>query len=61
MTVTWSVEGAVSAEELTPFTDGRAGMSQGWDGSFDKLSDYIKPDRELIRSLIPLELVNAVL
>jgi len=41
VTVTWTPEGAVSAEELAAFVNMRAGMTQGWTGSFDKLEAYV--------------------
>jgi uncharacterized protein YndB with AHSA1/START domain len=37
VTVTWEVAGHATAEELATFLGARAGMSQGWTGSFDKL------------------------
>ncbi|PWF48402.1 SRPBCC family protein [Massilia glaciei] len=37
VTVTSEVVGQATAEELATFLDGRAGMTQGWTGSFDKL------------------------
>jgi hypothetical protein len=37
VTITWEVTGPASAEEMATFTGGRAGMTQGWTGSFDKL------------------------
>jgi len=37
VTVRWAVEGAATPEEMATFTDGRAGMTMGWTGSFDKL------------------------
>ena len=41
VTVTWEVVGDVTAEEMQTFIQGRAGMTQGWTGSFDKLEDYL--------------------
>jgi uncharacterized protein YndB with AHSA1/START domain len=41
VTVTWEVVGNYTAEELETFIKGRAGMTQGWTGSFDKLEEYI--------------------
>lgn len=41
VTVTWEVTGAVTKEELETFINGRAGMTQGWGGSFDKLEEYL--------------------
>ena len=37
VTVTWEPVGNVTPEELKAFVDARAGMTQGWTGSFDKL------------------------
>ena len=37
VTVRWSVEGSATAEEMATFINGRAGMTMGWTGSFDKL------------------------
>jgi len=42
VTLTWETHGNVTAEELATFVAGRAGMTQGWGGSFDKLDDYLK-------------------
>lgn len=41
VTVTWECYGKTSDEELETFIKSRAGMSQGWTGSFDKLEDYL--------------------
>ena len=41
VTITWEVVGNVTREELETFINGRAGMTQGWGGSFDKLEDYL--------------------
>jgi len=40
VTVTWEPYGATSREELETFVKERAGMTQGWTGSFDKLEAY---------------------
>ncbi|MCC7441807.1 MAG: SRPBCC domain-containing protein [Bdellovibrionales bacterium] len=37
VTVLWEVVGEATAEEMATFIHGRAGMTQGWTGSFDKL------------------------
>lgn len=37
LTLSWQVDGSVTAEELAVFTGNRAGMMQGWSGSFDQL------------------------
>jgi len=42
VTVTWEVVGKATAEEMETFIKGRAGMTQGWTGSFDKLEDYLQ-------------------
>jgi uncharacterized protein YndB with AHSA1/START domain len=41
VTVTWRVVGAATREEIDTFTEGRAGMTMGWSGSFDKLENYL--------------------
>lgn len=41
VTVRWEVAGKVSKEEMDTFISGRASMTQGWTGSFDKLEDYL--------------------
>lgn len=35
--VAWEIEGAASDAERKAFTEGRTGMTGGWNGSFDKL------------------------
>ncbi|WP_413292387.1 SRPBCC family protein [Bdellovibrio sp. HCB185ZH] len=45
VTVTWEVVSDYTAEELETFIKGRAGMTQGWTGSFDKLEEYIASNR----------------
>jgi uncharacterized protein YndB with AHSA1/START domain len=42
VTVTWEVVGPVKPEEMATFIGGRAGMTQGWTGSFDKLEHVLK-------------------
>jgi uncharacterized protein YndB with AHSA1/START domain len=37
VTIRWSVEGDATPEEMATFVNGRAGMTLGWTGSFDKL------------------------
>lgn len=37
VTVTWAPHGTCTAEEIAEFAKGRAGMTMGWTGSFDKL------------------------
>ena len=41
VTITWEPHGATTPEELATFIKGRAGMTQGWTGSFDKLEEYL--------------------
>lgn len=41
VTVTWEVFGPVTREELETFINARAGMTAGWNGSFDKLEAYL--------------------
>jgi uncharacterized protein YndB with AHSA1/START domain len=41
VTVTWEVYGEATAAERATFNKEKAGMTQGWTGSFDKLDDYI--------------------
>jgi uncharacterized protein YndB with AHSA1/START domain len=41
VTVTWEPQGKVTPEELETFRKGRAGMTGGWTGSFDKLEEYL--------------------
>lgn len=37
VTIRWSVVGGATPEEMATFVNGRAGMTMGWTGSFDKL------------------------
>ena len=41
VTVNWEPHGATTPEELETFIKARAGMTQGWTGSFDKLEAYL--------------------
>jgi uncharacterized protein YndB with AHSA1/START domain len=41
VTVIWEPHGPTTKEELETFIQARAGMTQGWTGSFDKLEAYI--------------------
>ena len=41
VTVTWEAHGKVTPEELDTFVKQKAGMTQGWTGSFDKLETYL--------------------
>lgn len=41
VTVEWEAYGKFTPEELDTFVKGRAGMTGGWTGSFDKLEDYL--------------------
>lgn len=42
VTVIWEVYGAATQDEMKTFADSRAGMTQGWTGSFDKLEKALK-------------------
>lgn len=42
VTVMWEVIGKATKEEMDTFINGRAGMTQGWTGSFDKLDAYLE-------------------
>ncbi|MGZ3711874.1 MAG: SRPBCC family protein [Bdellovibrionota bacterium] len=42
VTVTWETYGATTREELETFVNEKAGMTQGWGGSFDKLEAYLE-------------------
>lgn len=42
VTITWEPHGATTREELETFIQAKAGMTQGWTGSFDKLESYIE-------------------
>jgi uncharacterized protein YndB with AHSA1/START domain len=41
VTVTWDVVGNATREELETFINQKAGMTQGWTGSFDKLEAHL--------------------
>ncbi len=41
VTVAWEPYEKVSPEELATFIKAKAGMAQGWTGSFDKLEEYL--------------------
>jgi uncharacterized protein YndB with AHSA1/START domain len=41
VTVTWEPHGATTREELEAFINAKAGMTQGWTGSFDKLEELL--------------------
>lgn len=41
VTITWEPFGNATAEEVEMFVKSRAGMTQGWTGSLDKLEDYL--------------------
>jgi uncharacterized protein YndB with AHSA1/START domain len=41
VTVTWEPHGAVTPAEMDTFVKAKAGMSQGWTGSFDKLEETL--------------------
>ena len=42
VTVKWEVIGDATPAERETFNKAKAGMSQGWGGSFDKLEEYLK-------------------
>ena len=42
VTIIWEVHGKASPEEIDTFKKSKAGMTQGWTGSFDKLEEYLK-------------------
>jgi uncharacterized protein YndB with AHSA1/START domain len=41
VTVTWEPVGPTTKEEMETFIKMKAGMTQGWTGSFDKLEEYV--------------------
>ena len=41
VTVTWEAHGATTQAELDTFVAGKAGMTGGWTGSYDKLEDIL--------------------
>ncbi len=41
VSITWEIVGEATRAEMDTFIQGRAGMSQGWGGSLDKLDDYL--------------------
>lgn len=41
VTVTWEPHGDATRDEIAFFTEARAGMTQGWTGSFDKLEAHL--------------------
>ncbi len=45
VTVTWEPHGECSQEEMETFIKGRAGMTGGWTGSFDKLEEVLSARR----------------
>ena len=46
VTVNWEVYGKATNEEAQTFHKAKAGMTQGWTGSFDKLDDYLARNRK---------------
>ena len=42
VTINWEVYGEATAAERETFNKAKAGMSQGWGGSFDKLEEYLE-------------------
>jgi uncharacterized protein YndB with AHSA1/START domain len=45
VTITWEVQGDATKEEMDAFIQGRAGMTMGWTGSFDKLEALLEANR----------------
>jgi uncharacterized protein YndB with AHSA1/START domain len=45
VTVEWEVYGDATGEERATFQKEKAGMTQGWTGSFDKLDEYVTTSR----------------
>jgi uncharacterized protein YndB with AHSA1/START domain len=41
VTVTWEVYGTATRDEVETFRNAKAGMTEGWTGSFDKLDGYL--------------------
>lgn len=41
LTIEWEIDGVATSEEVNAFIEGRAGMTAGWSGSFDKLEKYL--------------------
>jgi uncharacterized protein YndB with AHSA1/START domain len=41
VTIVWEIEGEATREERATFVNGKAGMTQGWSGSFEKLEKYL--------------------
>jgi hypothetical protein len=41
VSITWEPYGPTTREELETFINAKAGMTQGWTGSFDKLEEYL--------------------
>ena len=42
VTINWEIYGEATPAERETFTKAKAGMTQGWGGSFDKLEEYLK-------------------
>jgi uncharacterized protein YndB with AHSA1/START domain len=42
VTITWEIHGEATAVEKDTFHKAKAGMSEGWGGSFEKLEAYLK-------------------
>ncbi len=45
VTINWEVYGDATDAERDTFHNAKAGMTQGWGGSFDKLEDYITTNK----------------
>jgi uncharacterized protein YndB with AHSA1/START domain len=41
VTLKWEVDGNATTTERETFNKAKAGMSQGWSGSFDNLEEYL--------------------
>jgi uncharacterized protein YndB with AHSA1/START domain len=44
VTIEWEPYGEATPEEIETFVAGRAGMTAGWTGSFDKLEELLAAD-----------------
>ena len=42
VSIRWEIDGNATTAERETFHKAKAGMTQGWTGSFDKLEDYLK-------------------
>ena len=46
VTILWEPHGPTTREEIETFIKAKAGMTQGWTGSFDKLEAYLMKSAE---------------